>query len=148
MFYFLKMLKDQFYGKIEDKMFGKLIHYPKMLIEAAWYYIFIFARSPNYIWTSPAQTQHFFHKYPHFSSYQFRDLQEIFNLIFYFLNLESFCTDKFKELLIPVMMKNPVSAQQVGLRFKIPKNDENIDCQNILVTRRCSFDMAFYQVTG
>ena len=45
-------------------------------------------------------------------------------------------------------MRNPVAAQQVGLRFKVPKNDEDIDCQNILVTRRCSFDMAFYQVTG
>lgn len=148
MFYFLRMLKDQFFGKIEDKLFARLIHYPKMLIEANWYYVFLFARAPSVPWTSPAQTHLFFQQYPHFGSYQFRDLQEVFNLIFYFLNLESFCTDKFKELLIPVLMRNPVAAQQVGLRFKVPKNDENIDCQNILVTRRCSFDMAFYQLTG
>lgn len=32
MVYFIKMLKDQFYGKIEDKLFAKLIHYPKMII--------------------------------------------------------------------------------------------------------------------
>lgn len=45
-------------------------------------------------------------------------------------------------------MKNPIAAQQVGLRFKIPKIDEEVDSQNILVTRKCSFDMAFYQVHG
>jgi hypothetical protein len=97
MFYFLKMLRDQFYGKIEDKMFSRLIHYPKMLVEAAWYYIYTFARpQSSYIWTSPVQIQHFFEKYPHFGSYAFRDLQEIFNLVLHFLNLESFCSDKFK----------------------------------------------------
>ncbi len=87
MFYFLKMLRDQFYGKIEDKMFNKLIHYPKMLIEAAWYYIYMYARSADYIWTSPTQIQHFFDKYPTFGSYNFRDLQDIFNLSLNFLNL-------------------------------------------------------------
>lgn len=147
-FYFLRMLKDQFCGRIEDKQFARLVHYPKLLIEANWYYVFLFARAPSCPWTSPAQTQQFFHKYPHFGSYQFRDLQEVFNLIFYFLNLESFCTDKFKELLIPVLMRHPAAAQQVGLRFKVPRSGEDADCQNILVTRRCSFDMAFYQVTG
>lgn len=104
-------------------MFNKLIRFPKMLIEVAWYYIYMFSKSAQYIWTSPTQIQHFFDKYPTFASYKFRDLQEIFNLTLNFLNLESFCNDKFKELLIPVLMKNPVSAHQVGLRFKIPKLD-------------------------
>lgn len=45
-------------------------------------------------------------------------------------------------------MRNAPAAQQVGLRFKVPRNDEDIDTQNILVTRKCSFDMAFYQITG
>ena len=43
MFYFIKELKDQFHGKIEDKMFGRLIHFPKKLIECSWYYIYIFS---------------------------------------------------------------------------------------------------------
>lgn len=30
--YFIKILKDQFYGKIEDKLFSKMVHYPKMII--------------------------------------------------------------------------------------------------------------------
>ncbi len=55
MVYFIKMLKDQFYGKIEDKLFAKLIHYPKMIIEAAWYYIFIFAKHKDYKWTTPSE---------------------------------------------------------------------------------------------
>jgi hypothetical protein len=45
-------------------------------------------------------------------------------------------------------MRNAPAAQQVGLRFKVPRNDDDIDTQNILVTRKCSFDMAFYQITG
>ena len=45
-------------------------------------------------------------------------------------------------------MKSPHITSQVGLRFKIPRPDEEINCQNILVTRKCSFDMAFYQLTG
>lgn len=45
-------------------------------------------------------------------------------------------------------MRNPTAAHQVGLRFKLPHLDEDINTQNILVTRKCSFDMAFYQVTG
>lgn len=45
-------------------------------------------------------------------------------------------------------MRNTPAAHQVGLRFKVPRNDDDINTQNILVTRKCSFDMAFYQVTG
>lgn len=60
MFYFLKLLREQFFGKIEDKLFQRLIHYPKMLIEVAWYYIFIFAREGGAIWTSPGQVAAFF----------------------------------------------------------------------------------------
>ena len=69
MFYFLRMLKDQFFGRIEDKLFAKLIHYPKLLIEANWYYVFLFARAPSAPWTSPAQAHLFFQQYPHFGSY-------------------------------------------------------------------------------
>lgn len=69
MFYFLKLLKDQFYGKIEDKMFGKLIHYPKMVIETAWYYIFMFAKVQQYVWTSPSQVEIFFEKHSTMMSY-------------------------------------------------------------------------------
>jgi hypothetical protein len=53
-----------------------------------------------------------------------------------------------KELFIPYLMKTPLIMNQIGLRFKIPRPDEDINCQNILVTRKCSFDMAFYQLTG
>ncbi len=52
--YFIKMLKDQFYGKIEDKLFHKLIHYPKMIIESVWYYIFIFNKHQQYTWSTPS----------------------------------------------------------------------------------------------
>lgn len=119
-----------------------------MLVEVAWYYIFLFSRNGGAIWTSPSQIAAFFEKYTQIGSYTFKDLQEVFNLILHFLQLESFCGDKFKELLIPVLMQNTAAAQQVGLRFKIPRGDDDIDTQNILVTRKCSFDMAFYQVTG
>jgi hypothetical protein len=40
--YLIKILKDQFHGKIEDKLFNKLVQYPKMILEATWYYIFIY----------------------------------------------------------------------------------------------------------
>lgn len=41
--YFIKILKDQFHGKIEDKLFSKLVQYPKMILESTWYYIFIYS---------------------------------------------------------------------------------------------------------
>ena len=50
--YFIKILKDEFYGKIEDKLFDKLLKYPKMMLEATWYYIFIFAKGEKYEWFS------------------------------------------------------------------------------------------------
>lgn len=74
MFYFLRVLREQFYGKIEEKLFQRLIHYPKLLIEVAWYYVFIF-REGGAVWTSPSQVGSFFEKYSEFGSYQFRDLQ-------------------------------------------------------------------------
>ena len=46
--YFIKILKDEFYGKVEDKLFNKLLKYPKMILEATWYYIFIFAKGEKY----------------------------------------------------------------------------------------------------
>lgn len=49
---------------------------------------------------------------------------------------------------MPVLIKNPRLAREISLRFKIPTIDEDIDTQNIFVTRECSFDMAFYQVIG
>jgi hypothetical protein len=49
---------------------------------------------------------------------------------------------------MPVLMKNHQLAREISLRFKIPKVDEDVNTQNILVTRKCSFDMAFYQVVG
>jgi hypothetical protein len=30
--------------------------------------------------------------------------------------------------------------------FKVPKIDDDVNGQNILATRKCSFDMPFYQV--
>lgn len=87
MMYFIKMLKDQFYGKVEDKMFSKLIHYPKLIIEAVWYYIFIFAKHQDYKWTTPKEVESFFQQHPFIGSYSFANLQETFNLIVYFLNL-------------------------------------------------------------
>jgi hypothetical protein len=60
MFYFLRLLREQFHGKIEDKLFQRLIHYPKMLLEAAWYYVFMLGRGSNAIWTSPGQVAAFF----------------------------------------------------------------------------------------
>lgn len=147
MFFFLRVLKEQFFGKIEDKLFQRLIHYPKLLVEVAWYYVFIFGRE-GAVWTSPGQVGAFFEKQGDFRNYPFRDLQEVFNLVLHFLQLESFCSDKFKQLLIPVLMRNAPAAHQVGLRFKLPRIDDEINTQSILVTRRCSFDMAFYQVNG
>ena len=75
MVYFIKMLKDQFYGKIEDKLFSKLIHYPKMIIEAVWYYIFIFAKHKDYSWTTPSEVEAFLKQYPYIGSYNFSNLQ-------------------------------------------------------------------------
>jgi len=49
---------------------------------------------------------------------------------------------------MPILMKNHFLAREISLRFKIPKIDEDVNTQNILVTRKCSFDMAFYQVIG
>jgi len=48
----------------------------------------------------------FFNKYPHIGSYAFGNLQEVFGVIVYFLNLEPFCTDKFKQFFLPILMKN------------------------------------------
>ena len=148
MFYFLNLIKNEFYGKIEDKMFNKLIHYPKMLIESIWYYIFMFAKTEKYMWTTPQQVEAFFYTYPMLGSYNFSNLQEVFNLILNFLSLESFCTDKFKQLCMPILMKNPLLAQQIHLRFKMPTINEDDYSTSILVTRRCSFDMAYYQNIG
>ena len=75
MVYFIKMLKDQFYGKIEDKLFSKLIHYPKMIIEAVWYYIFIFAKHKEYSLTTPSEVEAFLKQYPYIGSYNFSNLQ-------------------------------------------------------------------------
>ena len=58
--YFVRILKEQFYGKIEDKLFSKLVHYPKMIIEAVWYYIFIFNRYQKYKWQPPSAIAAFF----------------------------------------------------------------------------------------
>lgn len=148
MFYFIKILRDHFQGKIEDKMFSKLIHYPKMIIEVVWFYVSLFAKQMNFQWTAPSQIHLFFEKHPFMGSYSFANLQEVFNLVLYFLNLESFCTDKFKQFFMPILMNNHKLAREISLRFKIPKVDEDINAQNILVTRKCSFDMAFYQVVG
>ena len=79
-------------------------------------------------------------------SYSFKSLLEVFNLVLPFLNLESFCNSKFKQLFMPVLINNPALAREISLRFKIPSVDQDIDTQNILVTRKCSFDMAFYQL--
>jgi hypothetical protein len=74
----------------------------------------------------------------------------VFGVVVYFLNLEPFCTDKFKQFFLPILMKNQALSREITLRFKIPKinDDEDYYSQTILVTRKCSFDMAFYQVTG
>lgn len=85
--YFIKILQDQFYGKIEDKLFNKLVQYPKMILEATWYYIFIFAKEEQYTWKTPSQIARFFESYPFIGSYKFGDLQEVFGVIVYFLNL-------------------------------------------------------------
>jgi hypothetical protein len=47
-------------------------------------------------------------------------------------------------------MKNPPLAKEITLMFKVPKSgdEDGLNPQNILVTRKCSFDMAFYQVNG
>jgi hypothetical protein len=87
MFYFLRVLREQFFGKIEDKLFQRLIHYPKMLVEVAWYYVFMFGRQGGAIWTSPAQVAAFFEKNGQFGSHPFKDLQEVFNLVLHFLQL-------------------------------------------------------------
>jgi len=90
----------------------------------------------------------FFEKYPLLGTYNFNNLQEVFNLILNFLSLESFCTAKFKQLFMPILMKNPILAQQIHLRFKMPTINEDDYTNKILVTRKCSFDMAFYQNIG
>ena len=42
--YFIKILKDEFEGQVESKLFNKLIEVPKMIVEVSWYYVFIFYR--------------------------------------------------------------------------------------------------------
>lgn len=121
--YFIKILKDQFYGKIEDKLFSKMIHYPKMVVEAIWYYIFIFKEYKKYKWLSPSEIELFYKQHPFIGSYKFNNLQEIFGLVIYFFNLESFCTDKFKQFFLPVLMKNHQFSKEIPLMFKIPKTD-------------------------
>ena len=32
--------------------------------------------------------------------------------------------------------------------FKVPEIDDDVNVQNIYITRECSFDMALYQVNG
>lgn len=148
--YFIKMLKDQFYGKIEDKLFNKLIQVPKMIIEAVWYYIFIFKKHQRYKWRTPSQIEQFFKEHPFVGSYHYENLQEVFGLVIAFFNLEPFCSGKFKQFFLPILMTNHQLAREIPLMFKVPKinEDEDYDTQSILVTRKCSFDMAFYQVTG
>lgn len=77
-------------------------------------------------------------------------MQEVFSLIVYFFNLEAFCTDKFKQFFLPILMKNERLSREITLRFKVPRigEDEDYNPQSIVVNRKCSFDMAFYQVTG
>ena len=87
MVYFIKILQDQFYGKIEDKLFNKLVQYPKMILEATWYYIFIYAKEEEYTWKTPSQIEHFFKEHPFIGGYNFANLQEVFGVIVYFLNL-------------------------------------------------------------
>lgn len=129
-------------------MLNKLLHYPKMVVETAWYYVFLFTRKQSYNWSLPSEIDQFHKKYPHIGSYQFNSLLEVFNLVLPFLSLESFCNQKFKQLFMPVLLHNSKLAQEISLRFKVPTFDEDVNTQNILVTRKCSFDMAFYQVVG
>ena len=120
-----------------------------MVIESIWYYIFIFKEHKKYKWSTPSQIDLFFRENRFIGSYKFNNLQEVFGLVIYFFNLESFCTDKFKQFFLPVLMQNSQLSKEIPLMFKIPKtgDDEDLVAQSILVTRKCSFDMAFYQVT-
>jgi hypothetical protein len=120
-----------------------------MVIESIWYYIFIFKEHKKYKWSTPSQIDLFFRENRFIGSYKFNNLQEVFGLVIYFFNLESFCTDKFKQFFLPVLMQNNQLSKEIPLMFKIPKtgDDEDLVAQSILVTRKCSFDMAFYQVT-
>ncbi len=59
----------------------------------------------------------------------------MFNLIINLLGIESFCTMKFKRLLLPFLTKNQDLALDVPLMFKVPKIDDNVDGQNIYATR-------------
>lgn len=47
-------------------------------------------------------------------------------------------------------MKNHQLSNEIPLMFKVPKTGEEEEymTQSIVVTRKCSFDMAFYQVVG
>ena len=45
-------------------------------------------------------------------------------------------------------MQNRALGLQIPLIFKTPPQDDDLDGQTILVTRKCSFDMAFYQLAG
>ena len=148
MMYFVRVLRDCFNGRVEDRMLVKLLHYPKMVVEAAWYYVFIFTRQHPHEWSLPSQVETFFEQHPRIGSHPFSSLLEVFNLVLPFLNLESFCSSKFKQLFMPVLIKNPQLAREISLRFKVPSLDQDMDTQNILVTRECSFDMALYQVVG
>lgn len=74
----------------------------------------------------------------------------MFGLVIYFFNLEPFCADKFKQYFLPILMKNHQLSNEIPLMFKVPKTGEEEEyiTQSIVVARKCSFDMAFYQVVG
>ena len=92
-----------------------------MILEATWYYIFIYAKEEEYTWRTPKQIEQFFKVHPFIGSYDFGNLQEVFGVVVYFLNLEPFCTDKFKQFFLPILMKNQELSKEITLRFKIPK---------------------------
>lgn len=107
----------------------------------------IFSKTSKYTWSVPAEAAAFFDKYK-LGEYKFNNIQEVLNLVLNFLGLESFCSDRFKEVLLPVFMADSSIGVQVPLIFKTPGSDENIHTQNIVVTRKCSFDMSFFQLNG
>ena len=67
--------------------------------------------------------------------YKFKSIIEVFNLIVGLLGIESFCTMKFKRLLLPYFIKNKNLGLEVPLMFKVPKINDNVDGQNIYATR-------------
>ena len=71
MVYFIRVLRDCFQGKVEDKLLSKVLKYPKMVLETAWYYVFLFTRQHPYTWSLPSEVEEFLQQHPVVGSYKF-----------------------------------------------------------------------------